>query len=61
LGPAYVPLLNDAHGLELKYGPMSVILRQSKCNLAACDEVGATRLSDVKATVTQQSKLNRAR
>jgi hypothetical protein len=37
---------------------MSVILRQSECNLAARGELGATRLSDAKATVTRQSKLN---
>jgi hypothetical protein len=53
-GPAYVPLLNDAPGLELKYGSMSVILRQSECNLAACIRVSVTRLSDAKATTRQR-------
>jgi hypothetical protein len=32
---------------------MSVILRQSECNLAARGQVGGQRLSDVKATTRQ--------
>jgi hypothetical protein len=52
-GSAYVPLVNDAPGLELKYGSMSVILRQSERNLAACCAVNVMRLSDVKATTRQ--------
>jgi hypothetical protein len=55
-GSAYVPLLNDAPGLELKYGSMSVILRQSECNLAAASEVSVTRLSDAKATTRRRTR-----
>jgi hypothetical protein len=55
-GPAYVPLLNDAPGLELKYGSMSVILRQSECNLAAGCEVNVPRLSDAKATTRRRTR-----
>jgi hypothetical protein len=55
-GPAYVPLLNDAPGLELKYGSMSVILRQSERNLAARCALNAMCLSDAKATTRRRAR-----
>jgi hypothetical protein len=38
-GTGYAALLNDAQGFELFYGSISVFLRQSERNLAACCEL----------------------